>query len=80
MANVERVIVFEAKRDGYSIDQVANYAMTVGELISYLEDYEEDDVVIISHDNGYTFGSLSWRYESIADEDGHFEEEKSDWW
>ena len=53
-------IIFEAARIGYTPDQVTSRAgaLTVGDLIAYLEDYDEDDYIVISHDNGYTFGSL----------------------
>lgn len=69
-------IVFEAEREGYSIDQIADRAMTVGELIRILEDYDEDRLFILSHDNGYTYGSLSeWDFKDMEeDEDGDWHE------
>ena len=34
--------------------------MTVGELIDFLqENFEEESPIYISHDNGYTYGSVS---------------------
>lgn len=33
--------------------------MTAGELIEYLEQYDEDVKVILSNDNGYTFGGIT---------------------
>lgn len=54
----QRIIKIEAKREGYSINQVRN-TMTVGELIVYLEQFDEDDKVYLSHDNGYTYGGIS---------------------
>lgn len=54
----QRVIKIEAKREGYSINQVSN-TMTVGELIAYLEQFDENDKVYLSHDNGYTYGGIS---------------------
>lgn len=65
----KRALVFESGRDGYSIGQV-NYTMTVGELKSILEDHDDDDLVIISHDNGYTYGTLSNADTYEEDEDG----------
>lgn len=50
-------IIFEAIREGYAPDQVV-WPTTVGELMEILADYDEDTAIIISHDNGYTFGSL----------------------
>ena len=52
-------IVFEAQRDGYGIDQIADKAITVGELIDILSDCNEDDIFVLSHDGGYTYGSVS---------------------
>lgn len=55
----QRVIKIEAKREGYSINQVSN-TMTVGELIAYLEQFDENDKVYLSHDNGYTYGGINY--------------------
>lgn len=63
----KKVLVFEAPRTGYGIDQV-NRPMTVGELRAFLEDYDDDMAIICSHDNGYTYGSLS-REVSIREEE-----------
>ena len=54
-------VVFEAERTGYSISQVKDRAMTIGELRELLADYDDDDLFILSHDNGYTYGSISSR-------------------
>ena len=55
------VIIIEAKREGYSIEQAENEreAITVGELMQMLEDFDEDAKVYISNDNGYTYGSVT---------------------
>ena len=53
----KQVIKIEARREGYAIDQV-NRTMTVRELIDYLEQYEDDTPVYLSHDNGYTYGGI----------------------
>ena len=53
-----KAVVFEVSREGYGIDQVEAGAMTVGELKDMLEDLDDDVIVIMSHDNGYTYGSL----------------------
>lgn len=73
---MRKAIVFEAPRDGYGIDQVADGAMTVGELMAFLEDFDEDTLIIMSHDNGYTYGSIDVRTEVssyVENEDGEFE-------
>ena len=51
--------------------------MTVGELIDILSDYDEDALFVLSHDNGYTYGSLDrWSYREAAEnEDGEWEQE-----
>lgn len=53
-------IIIEASREAYSIADVRN-TMTVGELIAYLQDYDEDTPIYLSHDNGYTYGGISQR-------------------
>ena len=50
-------ITFETKREGYAPDKCGN-TMTVGELIQYLEQFDEDAKVFYSNDNGYTYGSI----------------------
>lgn len=49
------VLLIESNRDSYS---PKGYTCTVRDLISYLEDFDDDLKVYIS-DNRYTFGSLS---------------------
>lgn len=57
----KQVIIIEAKREGYTIEQAENEreAITVGELMRLLEDFDEDTKVYISNDNGYTYGSVT---------------------
>lgn len=50
-------ITFETKREGYAPNQCGN-TMTVGELIQYLNQFDEDAKVFYSNDNGYTYGSI----------------------
>jgi hypothetical protein len=33
--------------------------MTVGELIEFLEQFDEDTEVFLNNDNGYTYGSIT---------------------
>ena len=54
-----KVITLETRRTGYSVDQVVDKTITVGELRDYLENFDEDDFVMFSNDNGYTFGELT---------------------
>ena len=57
----KEVLIIEANREGYSIEQAENErtAITVGELMRLLEDFDEDTKVYISNDNGYTYGSVT---------------------
>ena len=62
----KNVVVIEAIRQGYAIDQVVNITMTVGELIYLLESrFDEDQPIVFSHDGGYTYGAL--REENISE-------------
>ena len=54
---MERLII-DTRREGYNFDQVQN-TMTVGELISLLQDYEEDTPIYFGFDNRYTVGGLT---------------------
>ena len=71
---MRKALVFEAPRTGYGIDQIANNAVTVGDLIEMLQEYDEDTLFVLSHDGGYTYGSIrpyeAVRYEET--EDGEF--------
>ena len=53
-------IYIDGRRDGYNPDQCGN-TMTVGELIAYLEQFEEDTEVYLRNDNGYTYGRITER-------------------
>lgn len=67
----KRVIVFEASRDGYGIDQIES-PVTVGELMRMLKDLDEDTPIIMSHDRGYTYGSLSRTAEIREEIEGEY--------
>lgn len=58
-------VVIRATRNGYYPNQ-CGHTMTVRELIEMLEDMPEDLPVFLSHDNGYTYGSI---HESDISED-----------
>lgn len=50
-------LIFDTFREGYGIDQV-KHTMTVGELIAFLEDYDEDMPVYLGFDKRYTYGGI----------------------
>ena len=64
-------VIINAMREEYSKEKVET--MTVGELIDFLSQFNEDDKIILSHDNGYTFGGIRERH---FEEDDCFEEEE----
>ena len=53
-----RYLEISAVREGYSPSQ-CGYTMTVGDLISYMEDFESDMPIYLSHDHGYTYGPVT---------------------
>jgi len=56
-----RYIKFETSRIGYSAEQAEEWktALTVGELIEVLSQYDKDRKVFFSNDDGYTYGSIT---------------------
>ena len=52
------MLFIEGRREGYSTEQIRR-TMTVGELIEYLEQFDEGTEVYLSNDNGYTYGSIT---------------------
>lgn len=50
-------VIIDAKRESYGVHDIEN-TMTVSELIGLLEEFDGDSRVILSHDNGYTYGAI----------------------
>jgi hypothetical protein len=70
---VNSMLIINAKRNGYSPEQCGR-TLTVGELIRELECFDPNEKIYLSHDNGYTYGSvtendLDEREEETEDED-----------
>ena len=62
-------VFIEGRRNGYSPEQCGR-TMTVGELIGFLEQFDEDAEVFINNDNGYTYGSITeYSFEEREEED-----------
>lgn len=62
-------LIYSTFREGYGIDQISR-TMTVGDLISFLEDYDEDTPIYLSFDNGYTYGGIiEARFEENYDDE-----------
>ena len=72
-----RYVILQVGRKGYSAEQAEEYepALTVGELISVLEQYDEDEKVYFDNDDGYTYGSVT---EDCIDEEETEDEEYDD--
>ena len=74
----------EGRRNGYSTEQCGR-TMTVGELINWLEQFDEDTEVYLNNDNGYTYGNITEDsfeedYSDEAIEDRYEDEEVYDAW
>lgn len=63
-------LVISTLRESYGKDEIRT--LSVGDLISLLSDYDEDALVVLSFDNGYTYGGLRddmFEEEDDSDED-----------
>lgn len=69
MKEYKEYVTIEAHREGYGVDQIG-HTMTVGELVSYLTQWDDDTPVCISNDNGYTYGSISYSDIDCIEEPG----------
>lgn len=66
-------LMYSTFREGYGTEQVRK-TMTVGELIAFLEDYDEDTQIYLSFDSGYTYGGITEeRFEEDYGEEGEDE-------
>ena len=62
-------LYIEGRREAYGTDQI-NRTMTVGELIEYLEQFDEDTKIYLCNDGGYTYGSITESsFEEVEDEE-----------
>ena len=52
------ILTINAHREEYAPDQITS-TMTVGELIEFLNNFDVDEKVYLSHDNGYTYGGIT---------------------
>lgn len=50
-------LVIDTLCEAYGLEDIRD-TMTVGDLISYLQDYDEDTPVVLSFDRGYTYGGI----------------------
>lgn len=67
-------LIYNTFREGYGIDQISK-TMKVGELISFLEDFDPETEIYLSFDNGYTYGGLdeyNFELEDLEDEETEY--------
>ena len=58
-----RIVTLNTNRSEYDIRDAADCSITVGELIDELKrNYNEDDKIVFSNDNGYTYGYVTEGY------------------
>ena len=70
-----KALIMEANRTGYAPDQIYS-TMTVGELIAFLSDFDEDMPIYTSQDNGYTYGGIG--YDNFREEETEEDEEEEE--
>ncbi len=67
------VLMIDGRRNDYSANNLVNKTMTVGELVSYLDGFDSDMPVLLSNDNGFTYGKITengiWEEEVEEDEE-----------
>lgn len=51
-------LYIEGRHNGYSTEQCGK-TMTVGDLIDWLEQFDEDAEVFLRNDGGYTYGNIT---------------------
>ena len=71
-------LFIEGRRNGYTPDQCGR-TMSVGDLIEYLSQFDEDMPVYLNNDNGYTFGSIderSFEEEELEEDEDESEDEE----
>lgn len=55
---MKEILLLNAMREGYAVNQV-HETMTAGELIGFLEQFDEGTPIYLSHDDGYTYGGIT---------------------
>ena len=60
-----KYLIIDAMREAYGKEDIKT--ITVGDLLSILEDMDPEEKIVLSHDRGYTFGGI--RPELVWEED-----------
>ena len=53
------VLHIYTSRDAYSASDCIDKTMTVGELIDFLQDFDEETPIVLNFDGGYTYGYIN---------------------
>ncbi len=53
------MVILEVNRTGYSVEQIENKCITVGEFISRLQEENPNEKICFSNDGGYTYGYIN---------------------
>lgn len=61
------IISLDAKRTAYNVCEAAQRTCTVGQLIEFLSQFNSESPIVLSHDEGYTFGEISLDYGSFSE-------------
>ena len=69
-----KALYIEGRRNGYGPDQCGR-TLTVGELIAYLSEFDEDRPVYLRNDGGYTYGNIEEFDINLSEE---YEEDEDD--
>lgn len=69
------VLFLDGRRTGYTPEQCGK-TMTVGDLIDFLEQFNEETPVYIINDGGYTYGEI--RDDSFEETDYRSEDEEDE--
>jgi len=57
------IVILKTTRSDYQAESAASCTLTVGDLISVLNQFDEKSPVIYCNDNGYTYGYI---YENMV--------------
>jgi len=64
------MLIINTRKDTYHKEEAALSSITVGELINFLRQFDDDEAIVLSFNNGYTYGRLSeYRIEQIEEEE-----------
>lgn len=73
---MQRIVILEANKSEYDIRDAAARSMTVRQFIDELEcNYNEDDKIVFSNDQGYTYGYVGAGYIDTMRVETHEEED-----